>query len=352
MSYFIRNGNTYKVADDAAIDIQRKLPVGNYTVKITPQGEFYLEMIDTFNRPKKLYGDTSMFTRRILDTFQDRHNSTGVMLNGEKGSGKTLLAKNLSIEAAALADIPTIVINSPMRGDGFNTLIQNIDQECIILFDEFEKVYDKDEQEEVLTLLDGVYPSKKLFILTCNDKYRVDQHMRNRPGRIYYMLDFKGLEANFIREYCEDNLTNKEYNDSIVNISTIFDAFNFDMLKALVEEMNRYNESPQEALRMLNVKQEFDEGGNFDVKLELAGVEVNHNRDDGWKGNPLRPRGFDIYWEEFPDDEDTDWTETTFTPGDLVNIKAEEGVFVFTNKRGLTVTFTRKKAQSFNYYSF
>ena len=351
MSYFIRNGNTYKVADDASIDIQRKLPARNYTVKVTERGEFYLEMIDDFNRPSKLYGDTGFNTQRILKTFQSRNNSTGVMLNGEKGSGKTLLAKNLSIEALTL-DIPTIVINSPMRGDGFNTLIQQIDQECIILFDEFEKVYDKDEQEEVLTLLDGVYPSKKLFILTCNDKYRVDQHMRNRPGRIYYMLDFKGLEPEFIREYCNDNLTDKQYIDTIVNISTVFDAFNFDMLKALIEEMNRYNESPQESLKMLNVKQEFDDGGKFDVKVELDGKEVKHNRDDGWHGNPLRPRGFDIYWDEFPDEEDADWTEALFEPSDLIDIKAQDGIFIFRNKQGLTVTFTRKKSQSFNYYAF
>ena len=29
-------------------------------------------------------------------------------------------------------------------------------------------------QTHVLTLLDGVFPSRKLFVLTCNDKYRID----------------------------------------------------------------------------------------------------------------------------------------------------------------------------------
>ena len=86
----------------------------------------------------------------------------------------------------------------------------------MVLFDEFEKVYDSDEQEEMLTLLDGVFPSKKLFVLTCNDKWRVNQHMRNRPGRIFYMLDFTGLDEDFVVEYCHDNLKNLANIDGVL----------------------------------------------------------------------------------------------------------------------------------------
>jgi hypothetical protein len=84
----------------------------------------------------------------------------------------------------------------------------------------------------MLTLLDGVFPSKKLFILTCNDKWRIDKHMRNRPGCIFYMLDFKGLDADFIREYCEDRLDAKEYIERI-------DA---DNCAEILEEANVQNE--------------------------------------------------------------------------------------------------------------
>ena len=55
-------------------------------------------------------------------------------------------------------------------------------------------------QDAMLTLLDGVYPAKMLFLLTTNDKYKVSNHMRNRPGRIYYVIDFEGLSSDFIRE--------------------------------------------------------------------------------------------------------------------------------------------------------
>ena len=137
MSYFIRNGNTFKVADNESLDIQERLPVGNYTIKQDQFGNMFLEMIDSFEAPKRLYGDTTKNAGRILNTFLDRTVSTGVLLTGEKGSGKTLLAKTLSIEAAK-QDIPTVIINSDWHGDQFNKLIQNIDQPCVVLFDEFE----------------------------------------------------------------------------------------------------------------------------------------------------------------------------------------------------------------------
>jgi hypothetical protein len=321
MSYFLKSGNTYRVASDEAMDIHRKLPVGNYVIKLNEMsGELYLEGIDDFTIPSKIYGNCLKHTDKIIRTFKDRDNATGVMMTGEKGSGKTLLTKNVSIQLAKQG-IPTIVINAPWHGDKFNTFIQNIEQPCAILFDEFEKTYnERDEQEAILTLLDGVFPTKKLFMLTCNDKWRIDQHMRNRPGRIYYMMDFKGLDADFIRQYCNDNLGNKVHTETIINVGGLFAEFNFDMLKALVEEMNRYNESPQEALEMLNAKPEFDSGTEYNVKIVHNGVEIKEPRRDKFSGNPLQPKGVEIEFDTDPDDDNSDWVYKVFKPDALIHV--------------------------------
>lgn len=351
MSYFLKNGNTFRVADKDSMDIHAHLPAGNYVVKADQYGNLFLEQIDNFVRPSKVYGNCLKNTDRILRTFQSRDASTGVMLTGEKGSGKTLLAKNLAITAADQG-VPTIVINQPWRGDAFNSLIQDIDQPAIVLFDEFEKVYDREEQEEMLTLLDGVFPTKKLFVLTCNDKWRVDQHMRNRPGRIFYMIDFKGLDTGFITEYCNDNLNAREHIETICKISQMFDEFNFDMLKALVEEMNRYGETPQEALEMLNAKPEFDGGSDYTVEVIHEGKPI-HRRDETWSGNPLGPKGvsIDYYLEVDDDDEDSSWNSVYLTQEHLKNIDIKNGKFVFGNDN-TQVTLTKKKEIAYNYYAF
>lgn len=346
MTYFLRNGNTYRVSDEAALDLHKLLPPGNYIIKQDMFGNLFLEQTGDFEYKGKLYGDIGRNADRILNTFDTRDASTGVLLNGEKGSGKTLLAKTLSMRGAEKG-YPTILINSAWKGDAFNKLIQSIEQSCIVLFDEFEKVYDSNEQESILTLLDGVFPSKKLFILTCNDKWRVDSHMRNRPGRIFYMLDFKGLAIEFIREYCEDNLANKSHIESICKISSLYDAFNFDMLKALVEEMNRYDESPQDALRMLNAKPEHSKSVGYTVEIIKDNVPVK--AEEHWNGNPLMGSLVFEYVDGTDEDGDDNWETVRVSPNDLKKIDSNNGVFVFGFANGL-VKLTRVKVPEFNYF--
>lgn len=287
MGHYARESNCYFVARPYTPPFDR-LPVGTYVVKYHPERGYYFEIIDDLELPKKVYGDLNTNRNRIISTFEDRPASTGVMLAGEKGSGKTLLAKGISAELRA-RDVPTIVVNSPFHGDGFATLIQNMSQPAMFLFDEFEKVYDKEQQEAMLTLLDGVYPSKKLFMLTTNDKYRIDNHMKNRPGRLFYMLTFTGLDPAFIRDYCNENVVNKENIDGAVLIASMFNSMNFDMLKALVEEMNRYDEPARDAMRLLNVNPEFDGEATYRVQLEMNGELLDDHRLPyvSWKGNPL-----------------------------------------------------------------
>lgn len=335
MTHYLKDGEIYWPNEDGTYNIKDRLPAGTYIVGLNPKRGFYLQPINDFTVEGKIYGNTERRAHRILNTFHSRPNTTGVLLAGEKGSGKTLLAKLISCQAAE-QDMPTLVINTPFTGDGFNTFVQNINQPCVIVFDEFEKVFDNDEQEQILTLLDGMFPTKKLFILTVNDKYRVNTHMRNRPGRIFYMLEFKGLEAEFIREYCEDNLVNKHYIDQICRLTHLFDSFNFDMLKALVEEMNRYNESPSQALDMLNAKP-YEAGSNrHQLRVTYKGKQIHE--DDTYpsvlRGNPIAMENIEVH-VTVPTGVDDDGD--TITKGlhlelgqqDIVKLDIEAGEYIY-----------------------
>lgn len=274
MSYVIRFGSNYRIFSEDDISVSETLPVKTYTVaKNDMSGEYFLEVIKPFEMPAKFYGDTEQKAERILKTFADRKGSLGVHLDGVKGSGKTLLAKYVS-KLGAEQGIPTIVVNNEHCGDQFNKFIQSINIPCIILFDEFEKVYGYQEQNKILTLFDGVYPSKKLFMLTTNDSYHVNNFLKNRPGRIYYSLKFDTLAQEFIKEYCEDNLNNKAEIDNILKYTSVFSFFNFDMLAAAVEEMNRYNESLQEVLNYLNILPENKNNDTYSIVINFMGHTI------------------------------------------------------------------------------
>ena len=353
MTLYFKKGNQYNPTAEASVDLHKTLPVGTYIIGQDAFGNMYFEIVDDVTVPSKLYGNTTRHADRIMNTFLSRESATGVMLAGEKGSGKSLLAKKLSIDAAAKG-IPTIIINAPWCGDNFNKFIQDLQQPCVILFDEFEKVYDRDGQEKILTLLDGVFPTKKLFVLTCNDKWRVDVHMRNRPGRIYYMIEYNGLESDFIREYCEDNLNNKEHIDTICKITGVFSKFNFDMLKALVEEMNRYNETPQEVMELLNAKPEFEESNTqFKMNLTVDGVQLDSELlySQSWSGNPVKSnQRIKVEYKCYDGEGDWDWESKMFETNDLVKVDPSGNSFIFVNNDKNTLVLTKEKPKHFNYY--
>jgi SpoVK/Ycf46/Vps4 family AAA+-type ATPase len=320
-------------------------------VKQNPMSkEYYLEPVDDFVMPKKLYGDTIKKAERILNTFNSRPLSTGVHLDGVKGSGKTLLAKTLS-HLAQRDGVASIVINQPFCGDEFNSFIQSIDVPAILIFDEFEKVYDYQTQNKILTLFDGVYPTKKLSVLTTNDAHSVNSFLKNRPGRIYYSFKFDTLAQEFIEEYCNDNLIDKTQTQSILKYTGIFSFFNFDMLAAAVEEMNRYGEPLQEVLNYLNIVPENKASETYVVRFTVG--DFTKTLEKNYRG--FSPNSFEYYVnmeDELKELKDYDgklyelleknFTEADFDdskdirydPSMLVSFDATTNMFTYTIERG------------------
>lgn len=93
----IQNNATYSIGNVSGThDV---LPLGTYRLQYNERtDEFYLNKIEDFKLPKKLYGDFS-FCDRILNTFDNTEKNLGVLLSGEKGSGKTILAKKVCCQS-------------------------------------------------------------------------------------------------------------------------------------------------------------------------------------------------------------------------------------------------------------
>lgn len=373
---FTKDGRIYKPVDPESLDLHTELPIGTYSVGASPMG-FYLERVDDMEVPSKLYGDVAARTERILNTFAAR-SSMGVLFSGEKGSGKTMLAKNISVEGAKRGFI-TLVVNTPYNGEGFNTFIQEINQPAIVLFDEFEKTYNSEQQEGLLTLLDGTYNSKKLFVLTCNDRWRVNEHMRNRPGRLFYSLHYGTLEPDFIEEYCNDNLADKSKVKSVAHVASIFAVFSFDMLKALVEEMNRYGESAAQAMKWLNMDPAQSEyGDRFFVYIQRDGKLLKTDEKqakaapvDTCRESPLLFRhGYSVWVngiDDDDDDEDSEFSKITkrgddlsdyfvgekslsLDNGNMLLADARNGVYVFgTDMSDVELVFKREERRTTTY---
>ena len=161
------------------------------------------------NLPKKVYSTKTddIFKKRIITYFNKANtNTTGVMLAGTKGTGKTVMAKILAKESG----LPIIVVNPDYPEGKLIKFFKSFTTPVCVLFDEVEKNF---KTEYMLDFLDGVEKTaQKLVIMTCNDLSRVSQYMQDRCSRIRYLRRYSPDEnAAFLPMLADDfGIKNKE----------------------------------------------------------------------------------------------------------------------------------------------
>lgn len=343
-SLFVKTGNTYSITSSANLNVQETLPAATYSVMFNQDRGFYLSEMDAVGLPEKIYGNLITNADRMFNTFLERERATGVLLNGEKGSGKTLTLATLAHKCIAHG-MPVLFVNSEFAGESFNKFINDLAIPCMVAFDEFDKVYRKEVQEHILTLLDGVYDGKKLFVITCNDDGKLSQFLLNRPGRMYYNVKYEGMDEQAIREYCADKLNDKKQIDSVYSLTQMFWRFNFDMLKALVEEMNRYKEPAKEAVKLLNIKGSVSMPDLFSLVVFKDGEKVY--ADPSFGINPLMP--FSVHWANEKSGDEWDDFSIYLTTQEITAMK--NGGYTF-KKDGYTIELSKKKKQQFDAFSY
>ena len=256
MAKYVSNNGRVSIIPNT-VNINDNLPLGTYYISFDPMSGFFLLETENIELTTKVYGEkTSIRTERIINTFKDRSNNTGVLLSGIKGSGKSLQIKHISEVLRKEHGISSLIINTGIPINSLTLFLNEITEPVAIILDEFEKTFEKtEEQEQFLTLLDGISFNKKLYLFTCNDINNITQYMLARPSRIFYHYKYSAMDKDTVIGYCNDFLNNKKF---VENITAIHDfmgnTFNFDILQSLVQETNRYNESPMELLSILNVK--------------------------------------------------------------------------------------------------
>lgn len=239
----VNTGSTYKVYTDD-LKTYDQLPVGVYRANFSKFTGFFLEKHPDVEITEKLYGHHHEKVNKILDSFEKFNRNMGVIFSGDKGIGKSMAAKLMS-QIAVQRNLPVILINEYLPG--VSDLLNDIEQEVVVIFDEFDKTYSgggrdddgNDRQTEFLTLLDGFGRGKKLYVVTCNSLYKLNDFLVNRPGRFHYHIVFSYPNDDEIREYLSDKLEKKYHNeiDSVVAFSKRVDL-NYDCLRAIAFELN------------------------------------------------------------------------------------------------------------------
>jgi hypothetical protein len=308
---FIQSGDQYDLYDDSVRSFD-KLPAGTYTVEHDPRRGCYLMDHTDMKIEEKSYGVQESKIQKVINTYKRFDRSLGVILSGDKGIGKTMFAKKLCIQIKEYG-IPIILVEE--FHPGLVRFIEKIDQECLVLFDEFDKTFsadndsydddddydnsDKEGQARLLSLFDGTSVGKKLFIVTCNDLRGLNDCLLNRPGRFHYHFRFDYPSDSEIREYMNDKLDEK-YHGEIPKIITLSKKvnLNYDCLRAIAFELNGGTEF-FDAISDLNIINTDEK--EYDITLRFT------------NGKEIYRKRYSI--DLFDDEDDREWINLYFSTG-------------------------------------
>lgn len=233
---WLQDGNVFSQGSATTVSHPEGLPKSIYEVKVSMTGFYLSKIAESFTFDYKLYGLNQKFIDYVLRTYENTTGNLGVLLDGIKGTGKTVVAKELCNRL----QLPVVLVQS-MGSDTNSKLIKylstSIDFDCIFFFDEYEKEFKN--SSDVLSFMDGTYNSiyRKVFLLTTNE-LNVDPNLLGRPSRIRYKKSFSNLSEEVTREILNDILEDKTAIEKVIELTHSMNIITIDLIKAIATEIN------------------------------------------------------------------------------------------------------------------
>lgn len=247
------------------------LPAQTYHVSFSKMEGFSLIKRDNLEVDEKMYGQHVNKSKKVIDTYRNFDRSLGVILSGDKGIGKTLFTRHLASQIISKLNMPVVIVDKPYFGVA--DFLGSIKDECMILFDEFEKVFSNDsdqdgpQQDSFLSLFDGLNNTKHMYVITVNSLYKLSDFMLDRTGRFHYHFRFNYPTPVEVSEYATDKFPEikpSDLKDVVTFASKV--KVTFDTLRAILFELQQ-GYTFTETIQDLNISK--GQESAYDVALKF-----------------------------------------------------------------------------------
>lgn len=225
-----------------------------YLLKESPYSDdLYMEEDKDFEFPAKHYlgEEDKKFVNKVINTFNNTSKlTTGTLLSGMKGSGKTLMAKYIAKESK----LPIIVVDKGVHADNIEGFFSKVTTDVCVILDEIDKYW---STRYLLGFLDGVKPScKKLVLCTCNDESEIDEYLNDRCSRIRYKKNFSCLTKDAVFGILNDMLDDSEKAKSATEfIYGAIKVISYDNVIIFGEEIkNNPDETYEDIIADMNIE--------------------------------------------------------------------------------------------------
>lgn len=209
------------------------LPVGIYNVRFDArEGKITLDKHGKrFAVPEVRFGDHRKRLEIIRKEYDRLNPSMGILLDGLKGSGKSLFAEDLS-NLMIDQEVPVLMIDQKLPAVVLRAVLAMVGP-CVCYFDEFGKVYtESSERGELLTVFSDTGLRGVLFIITGNHREEFTDAIYDRPGRFRYRLSFTDLPIEAALEVAKHSHLNERLTLGLVRYVQAYHV-SYDMLRAV-----------------------------------------------------------------------------------------------------------------------
>lgn len=270
---FYQRGNIIRMSSPPTTS-SPVIPNGVWDLHLDMMG-FYLEKKkEQFEFPYKVYNLETEFIDHAIKTFDESNKNLGVLLNGTKGTGKTVTAQSLCNRLG----MPVIMVNQHF--DGFVNFLSQIPHNFTLFLDEYDKNF-QEKNAELLTLMDGALSTqyKTFFILTSNSN-ATNANMMERPSRIRYVKTFGDLKQETVLEVIDDYLKYPEFREDVVNFVSGLNIITIDIVKEVIKEVNIHQKSPEDFKSIFNVT-------SAEPQYRIFAITPNGNRKELMSGTDI-----------------------------------------------------------------
>lgn len=248
---YVQNKGIWKFVGDVLPATIPKLPPSVYAVDIDPEGNIiYRYLYKNYDIPNVIYGDRHERDTHIArEEYSRSKDIMSVLLSGTKGTGKSLTAETILNDFMLTRQAPVLMIRSRYHKSVFYSILKQVG-ECAIYIDEYTDLYnsDGDDNDSSLSLKTVLTEgrSKALFLLTTNDRFKVDDAYMDRPNRVLLHYQYDKLDKETIKDIAKKQGCEK-YQD-IVDYYCIAEGYplptiTVDTVVKFCELLKRYADS-------------------------------------------------------------------------------------------------------------
>lgn len=210
-----------------------------------------------FEVGERRYGDFQKRFQRMTEHYDPTMPSTGAILLGLKGSGKSLLAE-VVCNWALSRDLPVLLVDKAMPASLILTFVKLIGP-CVVYFDEFGKIYplehdERPDQTDMLGYFSDTSTRGVVNIVTANEQGELLDYFYNRPQRFRFLMRYTTLSIDDVDEIANEHRLG-EWRRTQMHRMAVAHGLSWDMARDIAAVLRdcRNEEEAKDQLQFLNV---------------------------------------------------------------------------------------------------